>query len=69
MVPFTDEMYKDSYITDHLLMEYNRISFVRLMTLLNKETLTEVDVLIRYFINILIFRFIDVEIYIYIIPL
>ena len=29
--------YKDSYITAHLLAEYNRIAFVRLMTLLNKE--------------------------------
>lgn len=29
--------YKDSYITTHLLTEYNRITFVRLMTLLNKE--------------------------------
>ena len=29
--------YKDSYITVHLLAEYNRIAFVRLMTLLNKE--------------------------------
>lgn len=29
--------YKDSYITAHLLVEYNRIAFVRLMTLLNKE--------------------------------
>ena len=29
--------YKDSYITAHLLVEYNRITFVRLMALLNKE--------------------------------
>ena len=29
--------YKDSYITAHLLAEYNRIAFVRLMALLNKE--------------------------------
>lgn len=29
--------YKDSYITAHLLTEYNRIAFVRLMTLLNME--------------------------------
>ncbi len=29
--------YKDSYITVHFLVEYNRIAFVRLMTLLNKE--------------------------------
>lgn len=29
--------YKDSYITAHLLVEYNRIAFVRLMTLLNME--------------------------------
>lgn len=29
--------YKDSYITAHLLAEYNRIAFVRLMILLNKE--------------------------------
>ena len=29
--------YKDSYITPHLLAEYTRIAFVRLMTLLNKE--------------------------------
>jgi len=29
--------YKDSYITAHLLVEYNRIAFVSLMTLLNKE--------------------------------
>lgn len=29
--------YKDSYITAHLLAEYNRITFVRLMILLNKE--------------------------------
>lgn len=29
--------YKDSYIIAHLLVEYNRIAFVRLMTLLNKE--------------------------------
>ena len=31
------EGYKDSYITAHLLAEYNRIVFVRLMTLLNKN--------------------------------
>lgn len=29
--------YKDSYTTTHLLAEYNRIAFVRLMALLNKE--------------------------------
>lgn len=29
--------YKDSYITVHLLAEYNRIAFVRLMALLNRE--------------------------------
>ena len=29
--------YKDSYIATHLLAEYNRIAFVRLMALLNKE--------------------------------
>ena len=29
--------YKDSYITAHLLAEYNRIAFVRLTALLNKE--------------------------------
>lgn len=29
--------YKDSYITTHLLAEYNRIAFVRMMTLLNNE--------------------------------
>lgn len=29
--------YKDSYITAHLLAEYNRIAFARLMVLLNKE--------------------------------
>ena len=29
--------YKDSYIAVHLLAECNRITFVRLMTLLNKE--------------------------------
>ena len=29
--------YKDSYITAHLLAEYNRIAFVRLMALLNME--------------------------------
>lgn len=29
--------YKDSYTTAHLLVEYNRIAFVRLTTLLNKE--------------------------------
>lgn len=29
--------YKDPYITAHLLAEYNRIAFVRLMTLLNME--------------------------------
>lgn len=29
--------YKNSYITAHLLAEYNRIAFIRMMTLLNKE--------------------------------
>ena len=29
--------YKDEYITTHLLVEYNRMAFVRLMALLNKE--------------------------------
>jgi len=29
--------YKDEYITTHLLAEYNRITFVRLMALLKKE--------------------------------
>lgn len=29
--------YKDEYITTHLLAEYNRITFVRLMVLLKKE--------------------------------
>lgn len=28
---------KDRYITAHLLAEYNRIAFVRLLTLLDKE--------------------------------
>lgn len=32
--------YKDSYIVAHLLVEYNRIAFVRLMALLNKEGIT-----------------------------
>ena len=29
--------FKAPYITDHLLSDYNRIAFVRLMTSLNKE--------------------------------
>ncbi len=31
------KVYKESYITAHLLAEYNRVAFVRLMVLLNKE--------------------------------
>ncbi len=33
------EGHKDSYITAHLLAEYNRIAFVGLITLLNKEAI------------------------------
>lgn len=29
--------YKDEYITTHLLVEYNRIAFVRLKTILDNE--------------------------------
>lgn len=34
------QRYIDSYIIAHLFTEYNRIAFVRLMTLLSKEGIT-----------------------------